>query len=412
MLKDQKNKSTVLLDAFELFQQASEQLVTSYVRLEDEVSQLNQQLQQARQERQEQSHQVKRLVNQMQNIVEALPVALVVINKLGFVVQCNPAAEDMLGKPLLGESWALVIEKNFKPQGELDYQVRLKNDRVVNVLTNVMSDEPGQIVVLTDISVQHELESLVQRQKRLSAMGEMVARIAHQIRTPLTSSVLYLSQLLNKSLEEKTRQQFLGRTYESLQHLNSLINDMLRFTQGGSLPVQRILLGDFVAELTRIAEGLMQNGNADIHIADIHSDSQHQNNAVLGNAAALISAFENLLVNAIEAGGGQPITLGVAVGGEFAHFFVEDKGPGISKQILERIFEPFFTTKKQGTGLGLAVVKAVVEAHHGFISVDSRPGLGARFVIRIPLANALANPLVNPLVNQGASVSAQARNSL
>lgn len=400
MLKDQNNKSTTLLDAFELFQQASKQLVSSYVRLEDEVSQLNQQLQQARQERQEQSHQVKRLVNQMQNIVEALPVALVVINKLGFVVQCNPAAEQMLGKPLLGENWTLVIEKNFKPQGELDYQVRLKNDKVVNVLTNVMSDEPGQIVVLTDISVQHELESLVQRQKRLSAMGEMVARIAHQIRTPLTSSVLYLSQLLNKNLDENTHQQFLERTYESLQHLNGLIDAMLRFTQGGSLPVQRITLGDFVGELTRVAEALMQNGGTDIHI-----DSHDRDHAVLGNCAALISAFENLLVNAIEAGGGQKITVGINASSEFAHFFVEDKGPGISKQMLERIFEPFFTTKKQGTGLGLAVVKAVIEAHHGFISVDSRLGQGTRFMIQIPLVNAS----VDSLVNQGENLSTQAQ---
>jgi two-component system sensor histidine kinase FlrB len=132
-------------------------------------------------------------------------------------------------------------------------------------------------------------------------------------------------------------------------------------------------------------EVLLSNANATINISDMSGHCR-----IAGNRDALLSAIQNLVNNAVEACTGNcdlqlttEVTFNNGVQGVLLS--LKDNGPGIEKAMLEQIFEPFFTTRSRGTGLGLAVVKAVVHAHNGTIWAESEPGNGSTFNIYLPL---------------------------
>ena len=236
---------------------------------------------------------------------------------------------------------------------------------------------------MVDVTDQRRLQERLERQDRLTAMGEMAAQLAHQVRTPLSTSVLYAGQLAKGGLSTQQRQQFSEKLLAGLRHTEALVREMLAFSRGGNFSSSPIHLTDAVT--TAVAgltpRVLQMDARLQIDLVAVEGCRLY------GNLDALAGAISNLIDNALNHGGeGVTVRIGAkSVDDLTLSLSIEDDGPGIDAHALPRIFDPFFTTRERGTGLGLAVVQAVVLEHGGSLQpCDSALG-GACFEIRLPL---------------------------
>ncbi|MDX1250740.1 MAG: PAS domain-containing protein [Gammaproteobacteria bacterium] len=379
--------------AFDVFNQISQQLAVSYQDLENRVARLGAELAAARSEQINTAAEKERLANRLQTLLDALPGGVVVLDGAGYVQLCNPAALDLLGTPLQGMLWRDVIARAFAPRSDDGHEVSLRDGRRVGISTSSLAEEPGQILLVTDLSETRALQEKLSRHQRLSAMGEMAASLAHQIRTPLSSAVLYASHLSRTGLKADDQSRFAEKILFSLRHIEKMVNDMLMFVRGGGVGDEDIAVTDLLDAFQRALEPQLQAcaGRMEV-IADVAGLM------LRGNRDALLGALLNLATNAIQACGMSAVLRLLAVDdGEGALYLqLSDNGPGIPAEIKERIFEPFFTTRPAGTGLGLAVVQAVVQGHRGAVWVDSPPGDGCTFTLRLPVAAASQQTEVVP----------------
>ncbi len=375
-------RSRELEDAFHVFSEVSERLTESYRVLENRVAVLTEELAAARSERLQQLAEKERLAQRLQQLLEALPGGVVVLDGAGRVQECNPGAHELLGAPLLGERWTDVAQRAFRG-ADSGSTLTLHDGRPLSVATQHLSAEPGRILLLKDVSETRALEAMVARHQRLSAMGEMLARLAHQIRTPLASAMLYLGHLQLPVCEHEDRARAAGKVLARLRQLERMVNDMLVFARGGERGAESVSMGALLDEFSQTLQPQLQLSGGRLHVLNTAPES-----TVLGSREALLGVLLNLATNAMQAAvTAVSITVEVGAAADGAlEIQVSDNGPGIIADIRERIFEPFFTTRNAGTGLGLAVVRAVVEAHRGTIRVHTRPGCGATFVVSLPVS--------------------------
>ncbi len=373
-------KAERLTDAFRLFNELSQNLSASYQGLETQVAKLNRELSAARSERLNTLIEKEKIAARLHQILAALPAAVIVLDASERIVDCNAVAVSFLGEPLLGESWREVTQRRLQPVGDTPHERRLPDGRQVNVTRNFLANESGQIILLSDVSELRELQEALARQKHLTAMGEMVASLAHQVRTPLATAILYASQMNKAVVDDDKRQRFAGRILERLHHLERQVNDMLIYAKQGSLSMERFSLKNLLA---RIAENMTERRVEFRLLNRVEADD------MLGNEDALRGALMNLLNNAADACADDgKIALTVFPQGECTLCIrVEDNGAGMTDQQRQRLFEPFFTTKSNGTGLGLAVVDSVVRAHGGSIDCISSVGRGTVFNVLLPCIN-------------------------
>jgi two-component system sensor histidine kinase FlrB len=369
-----------LEDAFQVFNQVSEQLTDSYHQLQQRVHQLSNELAAARDERLRQLAEKERLANRLAQLLDALPAAVVVLDGQGLVQQLNPAAHLLLGSIERGQAWDSVYRDNFEQNQSGDEQ-RLCSGRLVTLTERRLEPEAGRILLLLDITETRQLQERLDRQQRLSAMGEMAAQLAHQIRTPLSSALLYVSHLANDNLPTEKRARFAKRTRARLLHMERQINDMLAFARGGHYAPEPIAVSGMLLELLQILESARQEKKMRVSLKDF-TDGDCR---VSGNRDALLGAVLNLANNALEHGGEEVALELQQPGTEWLEIRIRDDGPGIPEDIQQRIFDPFFTTSNDGTGLGLAVAQAVVLSHQGQIKLNSGEQQGTCFQITLPL---------------------------
>ena len=315
-------------------------------------------------------------------ILQALPGGVVILDERGLIVQCNPAAEDMLGIPLCGLRWTEIIQRAFSPKMDDGHDISLNDGRIVNISTTPLGSQPGQVILLHDVTKTRQLQRAQQHQKRLAALGEMAAGLAHQIRTPLSSVVLYASHLKNASLDQTRRNKMTNRVISQVKHLETLVNDMLLFAKGSTLAKESFTLDELVGDLNQAAEESVLDTGISLCI-----ERHLQQGWLLGNKTMLQSCVQNLMDNAIQAMAGEgKITLTVqAAAASSVDIILTDTGPGIPQPLQDKIFEPFYTSRAAGTGLGLSVVKLVAQAHQGDVWLQSTEGEGCRFGIRLPI---------------------------
>ncbi len=370
-----------LVDAFRLFSEVSAHLAASYHELESRASELSNELAAARSEHLEGLAEKNRLANRLRRLLDVLPGGVVVLDGDGRVQDCNPAAIDLLGEPLLGSAWRDVIQRAFSPRSDDGHEISLRDGRLVSIATSPLAPEPGQILLLKDLTETRRLQERLNHDRRLSAMGRMVAALAHQIRTPLASVLLYASHLNRPVLAVADRQRAAERIQSRMRHLERLINDMLLFARDGSFAKSTFPVAGLIADLRKGLEVGLQTHDCQLTTLD-ESDGV----ALCANRETLLSALQNLANNAMQAcGPGGQLLFIARADAACIDLMVCDNGPGISETLQERIFEPFFTTRAQGTGLGLAVVRAIAEAHGGSAWMSSQPGVGSTFGLRLPL---------------------------
>lgn len=375
-----------LEQAFALFSQVSSQLSESYGMLEARVSELKGELAVVSAQRMAELDEKERLANRLQNLLDLLPGGVIVIDAQGFVREANPAACELLGEPLIGQLWRQVIARSFAPRKDDGHEVSLRDGRRLSIATRSLDAEPGQLVLLNDLTETRRLQDQLARHERLSSLGRMVASLAHQIRTPLSAAMLYASHLadVEQELPRDTRQRFAGNLKERLHELEHQVRDMLVFARG-ELPVSdRISPKALFQVLQQAAQSHVQ-GHAVRWQCDIHLGE------LLCNRDTLVGALLNLIENALQACQGPArVKVHLFRRGQSLHLCVSDAGSGIDAQLLARLGEPFLTTKATGTGLGLAVVQAVVRAHQGVLKVRSKVGRGTCVQVVLPLIGELS----------------------
>lgn len=373
-----------LEQAFSLFNQMSTQLTDSYSLLEARVTELKGELAVVSAQRMAELAEKERLANRLQNLLDLLPGGVIVIDDRGRVHEANPAAIELLGLPLVGELWRQVIARCFAPREDDGHEISLKDGRRLSIATRSLDAEPGQLVLLNDLTETRRLQDQLARHERLSSLGRMVASLAHQIRTPLSAALIYASHLTEQVLPVETQQRFAGRLKERLHELEHQVRDMLVFARGELPLTDRLSPKQLMQSLQAAAqphvEGVSMRWQCDIHGGE-----------VLCNRDTLVGALLNLIENALQAGTPQVrLKVHVYARDNTLRLAVSDSGSGIEPHVLRRLGEPFFTTKATGTGLGLAVVKAVVRAHQGELQLHSRLGRGTCALLSLPLISGAA----------------------
>lgn len=376
-----------LEQAFALFNQMSTQLSSSYSMLEARVTELKGQLALVSAQRMQELAEKERLANRLQSLLDLLPGGVIVIDGQGVVREANPVARNLLGQPLVGMLWRQVIARNFAPREDDGHEISLKDGRRLSIATRSLRAEPGQLVLLTDLTETRRLQDQLSRHERLSALGRMVASLAHQIRTPLSAALIYASHLTEQVLPVEQQQRFAGRLKERLHELEHQVRDMLIFARG-ELPLpDRIAPGALFEALRAAAEPHVQG-------MQVRWQCDSREGELLCNRDTLVGSLLNLIENAIQAAGREArLKVHLYSRGQTLRLCISDDGPGIDRATLARLGEPFFTTKTTGTGLGLAVVKAVARAHQGDVQLRSRPGRGTCAILTLPLLGA-THPLI------------------
>lgn len=355
-----------LEQAFASFNQVSRDLIDSYQHLEQRMSLLAD------------AQRATRTATRLRRVLEALPAGVIVIDAAGVITEHNPAAVELLGMPLTGTAWRDVIERCFAPREDDGPDISLRDGRRVHLSTTPLGDEPGQIVQVTDVTRTRTLQDRLHRYEKLSSLGDMAAGLAHQLRTPLSSAVLYLG-MLKSERSGIDRAAIVGKTLAQLQHIERLIRDMLAMsrvdlTQGETLTGTEVL--------TRLATHVapLIPPRIELKLADDGRGSR-----VRVHAELLLSALSNLVNNAVQAiDDAGVITIGLRAGDDELAIAISDTGRGMSEETQRRIGQPFFTTRDGGTGLGVAVVHAVAQAHQGNLTFTSRAGMGSTFTVRLP----------------------------
>ncbi|RDV25065.1 PAS domain-containing protein [Alteromonas aestuariivivens] len=319
--------------------------------------------------------------NRLSHLLQVMPAGVIVLDGKGIVRQANSQAIDLLGEPLEGELWRTIIARSFNPRADDGHEVSLIDGRRVKLSITPLETEPGQLIVLTDLTETRELQARVSHMQRLSALGKMVASLAHQVRTPLSAAMLYAANLTRKNLPDESRVQFAEKLNARLKDLESQVNDMLLFAKSGDNQVVNTLSLQDIEQLVHAnAQTMAEQAGQQLIFEGFEQDS-----SILGNGPALQGALLNLIHNASQVSPKQGVIRVKAVAVEKAvAISVCDAGPGVPAELQSKIFEPFFTTKSQGTGLGLAVVKSVVSAHKGQLGVNNLAGQGACFTISLP----------------------------
>jgi len=362
---------------------------------------------------------LEQLQNLYRRTVESLMSGLLTTDSQGRVTSFNPEAERITGLPLaraLGCRLAELLpglDAATSPAGVArapGHRARLayRNAKGESLHLGVGAyplrvDEAedssgGHVVIFQDVSAVVEMEQELRRVDRLAAVGQLSASIAHEIRNPLAAISGAVQVLRGRALEsDPDAARLIDIALRETDRLNQLITDFLVYARPAPERREIVCLAPVAAE---VAEMLARVAPSGISLAvEVPGGLE-----VFADPGQLRQVLWNLVLNAAQAmpEGGQvriaalapaesPPQGGLREGrsreaeakSAWVEISVSDQGVGIPPELRERIFDPFFTTRRQGTGLGLATVHRIVESHGGHIRVESSPGQGSTFRVRL-----------------------------
>lgn len=335
-------------------------------------------------------------------VVTNLPLGLLASDPDGHITLANEAASGLLGvspetlagMPLHdigGLDWAslitalsqdeVVLEREMEfvsRQGKLT-PVSLSASRIVNEDGFFL----GHLFILRDLGEIKRLQDQVRRNERLSALGNLAAGVAHEIRNPLSSIKGFATYLAGKIKTEGPDKEAAKVMIQEVDRLNRVVSELLEFAKPG----QPVLKHE---DINAVVERALRLAGSDASAKGIAVRFKRDDSLPLPSmdAERLTQALLNLFLNAIqsmEQGGVLEVTAFCEGSPRRLAVRIVDTGKGMPKDVLANIFNPYFTTKSSGTGLGLAIVHRIVEGHGGEIKVESQPGQGTTFTILLPL---------------------------
>jgi len=282
-------------------------------------------------------------------------------------------------------------------------ELRLKDvDRVIGYTLSLVKDDGGRangaVMFFKDLTRVEQLEERERLRDRLASLGEMAAGVAHELKNPLAGIEVMAGLLRRRVPDSVEAQSLLADIISEAKLANAIVVEMLEFVRPIRLQVERTDLGDVLHKAVTLAEGKAARGGVSVHL-----DIAPTLPMIDGDHHQLCQVFTNLLTNAFEAldGKGRIGITAVAEALEQDPAFasdphaptpavivdVSDDGPGVATNLSDRIFDPFCTTKPQGSGLGLPIVRKIVDAHDGRIDLNSTPGQGTRFRVTLPVSS-------------------------
>lgn len=348
---------------------------------------------------------VQRTLNQMKSyihyVVESMANGLISLDAQGAVTTINQAAQALVG---ISEAEAKSLEiDGLLPEYAVEIREVLENNHTilnkeivyhrsdgskipVNLSATQVKDEGGTklgvVILLNDMREMVELQERAKRAEHLASIGRMAATVAHEIRNPL-SSVRGFAQFFANRFKEKTEE----RTYalammEESNRLNRVVSELLDYARPLELNIEPISIGTLFLDIVKRLE--LEQATSGIEIVQ---EIQPDLPMVQLDYDRILQVLLNLTQNSIDAmpNGGKLILSAVwVIEGNSVQLGIRDTGTGISPANLHRLFEPFFTTKTRGAGLGLAVVRKIVDAHHGEVEVSSEEGVGTQVLLTLP----------------------------
>lgn len=238
--------------------------------------------------------------------------------------------------------------------------------------------------------LERRLQSLEQElaaQRPLAALGEMTAGLAHQVRTPLATALVYACHLRDAPLDAADQARFAGRLVERLRQLERLVADMLAFAHGAQVGTQVFSLAELMDALAATVQPQRPTG------AHLLLPAPDRAVRLTGSLESLAGALANLCFNAFEAGARTVCVQRQPAARGRLQLSVSDDGPGVAPALRARVFEPFVSGRPGGTGLGLAVARGVIERHRGTLClVDSTVGCRLELILPCAVQRAVALP--------------------
>jgi two-component system sensor histidine kinase AtoS len=341
-----------------------------------------------------------------ENIIKNIPIGVIILDADNNIYLINFAALKILelaedGQP--EQSFEVLLkDKPLESKSEIMAKIRLQEkllleetgfgeNKILKISVFPFKDEDyvflGTIILVEDISRDHNLKQYMLRAEKISSIAELAAGVAHEINNPLGIVHNYL-ELLKMRVVDPDGKNKLEKIENEVNRINKITGSLLSFSKVNELPRRPVNLADILDEVLLLLEHRIKE-----KAARIGKETDAEQVLILGDENKLEQLFMNLVMNSLEAilaGGRIDTRFRVNRAQGFVEFSIQDNGCGISKEIMPRIYDPFFSTKahKKNAGLGLSICQHIVESHEGFMSCTSEPGQYTRFDIRFPLPQA------------------------
>ena len=350
-------------------------------------------------QRQRQLTRVSELKQFSEEIIESSPAGIAVIDGRDRIVTANGAFGALVGLPRneaagrgLGDLIPLdLFPRQDDPPVEVLFEDRTGTEKYLQLsVAAFQGAAPGdRVVVAHDVTERVAMKRELAEKERLAALGAMAAGVAHEVNTPLTGISSYAQMLLAETSDQDPRRRLLRKVERQTFRAARIVNTLLDFARRGRHEPAPVDLAFVVRESCEALAERFADAGVELQV-DLGPCGRDR---VPGNETELGQVLANLMINAVDAmteAGSKERRLSLAVeenSGDTLDVFIDDTGPGIPEQHLERVFEPFFSTRKAvgGTGLGLSISQEIVRRHGGDLVASNLPSGGCRLTLRLPM---------------------------
>jgi len=329
-------------------------------------------------------------------LMQHMPIGLLAMDKDNRIIACNEHAHGLLAADcpeimgqdagrVLPDALIRLLDKVHAPGGLVEEDIVFpsgeNSEQTWEVVAAAFADEDvpeGRILLARNVTAIREMEKEVARSRHLNAIGSLAAGVAHEIRNPLSSirgfAVYFKQRLAGNPDDEQTADMMIAET----GRLNRVISQLIEFARPLTLKKEKTALPALVRETLKLMEAEAKKNSVqvdlsapeDLPLVEVDPDKIKQ---------VLLNIFLNALA-AMPSGG--RLFVGLSLKQEAVEIDVSDMGTGIDEKDLPRIYDPYFTSKPAGTGLGLAVVQKIMEAHGAFLQIESHAGAGTKVTLR------------------------------
>jgi PAS domain S-box-containing protein len=343
-----------------------------------------------------------------ESVIENIKLGVAVVSPSGRITVWNSAMDEMTG---VSKEQAIGTELDDSLPPDLvdamrevtdgpDWQVNgVRNlykthvtlssgeGKLLNIiLTPFFSEEnisTGTLIVVDDITDKIRLENQLQQAEKLSSIGLFAAGVAHEVNTPLTGISSYIQMLIGETAANDPKKQLLEKIERQSFRASEIVNNLLNFARVADTDFEEVQINSLMLEALSLLEHQFRKARIEVKV-----EVDPTLPKTVGNGGKLQQVFMNLFLNARDAmPDGGSVVIHTFTDDEDVVIEISDTGIGISEENIKRIYDPFFTTKSvgEGTGLGLAVSYGIIQEHSGRISVQSDPGKGTTFSLRLPI---------------------------
>ncbi|RMG66726.1 MAG: sensor histidine kinase [Calditrichaeota bacterium] len=369
-----------------------------------------QELTRAKEEAEKTSQELFQSKSRLEAILNGISDGIMILDREYRIVGANPVIERFMGRSMAeirGQKCHLMCngtidrcsfcraEDTFQ-HGEhvtsycIKQPANFPEERILEIHDFPLYNEQGEvdqiIEYVKDVTEAVKTQARLESARRLAQIGEMAAKVAHEVRNPL-NAIQGATHYLRGVTGDPEWYSYLTLIDEQVGRLNRVASELLEFSKPMAPPLNPGRLDGIIQQALRLSEKLLQERNI-----QVHCQIEPNLPAIPLDAAQLEQVLVNLIQNAADAmpeGGELSVQAKMCYlpdngRAPYIQLLVEDSGQGMEPHVLQRVFDPFFTTKTKGTGLGLSIVKKIVESHQGRIHIESEKNRGTRITISLP----------------------------